>query len=440
MLEELGRALPRFRKYEQELPTTTELEDALLATYTEIIVFCAHSIAFFRNNPNIAPTRNAWLQFSNDFPRVISNIRRYSRAVDEVADMIRLTREAHTADTIEAIEGLKGSQAQTINLPCHMIPYGLNLRFFGRSAEKEALKRALQSEMDSEHLKVVAIYGIGGVGKTQLALHYANTSLKLYDLVLWIPAETQIKLTQALAKFAFKLGISKSEAAEDDYQSIQKVRDWLNVSEKAFLLIFDNVEDHDMLEQIWPANTKGSVIITCRSKSLAVKRTTEVIDLGCFTAETGLNVLFSLTGRQPLNDDDSAAARKLCELLGCFPLAMAQISEFISDRGYSYLELLPVYKKSAEKIFTRSAAPMQYEHTLNTVWDFSIQKLSIESRVLLDVLAFFDPDIIPEWILSNEKAGITEPKLLFLMDDFEYGLLPTLECFLAHIGLVLEMQ
>lgn len=439
MLEELGRALPRFRKYEQELPTTTELEDALLATYTEVIVFCAHSIAFFRNNPNISPSRNAWLQFSNDFPKVISNIRRYSRAVDEIADMMRLTREAHAANTIEAIEGLQSSLSREMNLPCHMIPYGLNLKFFGRSPEKEALKRALQLEVSAEHLKVIAIYGTGGVGKTQLALHYANTSLKLYDVVLWIPAETQIKFTQTLAKFALKLGISKAEGMEDDYQSIQKVRDWLNVSGKTFLLIFDNVEDHDMLEQIWPASTKGSVIITCRSKSLAFKRTTEVVDLGCFTAETGLEVLYSLTGRQPLNEDDAAAATELCELLGCFPLAMVQISEFINERGYSFLEFLPVYKKSAEKIFTRSAAPMQYEHTLNTVWSMSIQKLSIESRALLDILAFFDPDIIPEWVLSNKKACIAQPRLLFLMDDFEYEIPPILKCFLADKGLVLEM-
>ena len=420
MFEELGRALPRFRKYEQELPTTGELENALLATYTEIIVFCAHSIAFFRNNPNIAPTRTAWLRFSNDFPKVISNIRRYSRTVDEIADMIRLTRETHAAETVTAITGLKKSHSKEINLPCFMVPYGLNMKFFGRSPEKEALKKALQPELSGDHLKVIALCGTGGVGKTQLALHYANTSLKLYDVVIWIPAETQVKVTQALAEFAFKIGISDAEGTQDDYQSIQKVRDWLNVSEKTFLLIFDNVENHEILEQIWPASTKGSVIITCRSQSLALKRTREVMKLQCFAAETGLEVLYSLTGLPPSNEDDDTAARELCELLGGFPLAMVQISEFINDRGYSYREFLPVYKRSAEKIFTRSAAPMQYEYTLDTVWDMSFQKMSTESRALLDILAFFDPDIIPEWILSNKKAGTNQPRLLFLLDEFEY--------------------
>ena len=136
--------------------------------YTEIIVFCAPSITFFRNTPNFSPSRNAWLHFSNDFHRVISNIRRYSRAVDEIADMIRLTRETHTADTIEAIEGLKTSQSGEINLPCHIIPYGLNLKFFGRSHEEDALRRALELDVSGEHLRVIATYGTGGVGKTQL--------------------------------------------------------------------------------------------------------------------------------------------------------------------------------------------------------------------------------------------------------------------------------
>lgn len=420
MFEELGRALPRFRKYEQELPINKPLEEALLATYTKIIVFCAHSIAFFRNNPNITQSRNAWSRFSSDFPKVIADIRHYSRVVDETADIIRLTREKDAADTIKAIKSLHDPQAKDLSLPCYVIPYGLNLRFFGRTAESNALKGKLDPTENAEGLKVLAICGTGGVGKTQLALHYANTSMKLFDVVIWISAETQIKVVQASAKFAAKLGILNPEGTKYDYQSIQKVRDWLNVSGKKFLLVFDNVENNEMLDQIWPASTKGSVIITCRSQSLALKRTTEVMHLHCFAIETRTEVLYSLTGLQPSSEADATAARELCELIDGFPLAMVQISEFMSDRGYSYQEFLPVYKKSAEKIFARSGVPVQYGHTLDTVWDVSFERLSTESRTLLNILAFFDPDTIPEWILSNKRADITEPRLQFLFDDFEW--------------------
>lgn len=420
MFEELGRALPRFQKYEQELPITRPLEEALVATYTEIIVFCAHSIAFFRNNPNIAHSRGAWSSFSNDFSKVISNIRHYSRVVDETADMIRLSRETHAADTIDAMSFMQDSRAKEMNLPCYMIPYGYNNRFFGRPTEINTLRSVLDPDANTQRLKIISIYGIGGVGKTQLALQYANTSTKLFDVILWIPSETQIKFMQALANFASQLGIPREDDAQDQYQSIQKVRDWLNVSGKTFLLIFDNVEDHKILEQLWPVSTKGSVIITCRSHSIAAKRTTDMIHLECFESQVGTEVLLSLTGLEPSSKDDATAARELCELMGGFPLAMVQIGEFMNDRGYSYQELLPVYKKSAAKIFARLVVPLHYEHTLNTVWDISFQTLSTEGRMLLNLLSFFDPDAVPEWLLSNQETDITEPILMFLLDDFEY--------------------
>ncbi|KAL7952185.1 hypothetical protein V8C34DRAFT_299918 [Trichoderma compactum] len=72
MLESLQHALPRMRKYEQELPMTESLEKALFEMYSEIIVFCAHAITFFRNNRN----RNAWSRFSGGFTKVIENVRK----------------------------------------------------------------------------------------------------------------------------------------------------------------------------------------------------------------------------------------------------------------------------------------------------------------------------------------------------------------------------
>ncbi|KAL1965389.1 hypothetical protein VTN77DRAFT_5826 [Rasamsonia byssochlamydoides] len=160
MFEELGRALPRFRKYEQELPMTNTLENALSDVYTEIIVFCAHSITFCRNNPNIARSRHAWSQFSSDFSKAIANLRSYSRVVDETADMIRFSRETHTAETIQAIKGLQALSVTDLSLPCYMIPYGLNLRFFGRESEIQTLKSGLEPQNESGNLRVMAIYGL----------------------------------------------------------------------------------------------------------------------------------------------------------------------------------------------------------------------------------------------------------------------------------------
>ncbi len=109
-------------------------------------------------------------------------------------------------------------------------------------------------------------------------LHYANTSLKIYDVIA-LPSETQVKMTQALSKLTEKLGLPKSDDSEDDYQASLKVKDWLNTSDRRFLLIFDNVQQINILLQVWPASEKGSILITTRSPSVASKRAAEVMRL-----------------------------------------------------------------------------------------------------------------------------------------------------------------
>ena len=425
MLEELHRTLPRYKKYEQELPMTKALEDSLSDMYTEIIIFCARAITFFRNNPNVGRSRHAWSQFNSEFLRTVATLRNHSRRVDEEADMIRMTREARSAQMVHVMRNLKGTGfGDDVKLPCHMISYGLNPRFFGRSEEIAKIRDTLNPEKDDDQLKVIAIHGLGGVGKTQIALHYANTSLKLYDAIAWVSSETQIKITQGLSSFAKKLGLTKGDDAEDDSIASVRVRDWLNTSGCRFLLMFDNVDHIELLLQIWPGNVKGSIIMTTRSSSVAAKRATNLLHLKCFGEKQGPETLCSLTGMVPTNDDERGASEQICQLLGGLPLAIAQISEFIRNRGYSYEEFLAIYHHSSAKIHARGETPVEYNHTLSTVWDISLQKLSSDASILQSLLTFFDPDNIEERLLRNPNTSLTPERLQFLTDDFEYESIP----------------
>lgn len=121
--------------------------------------------------------QSAWSQFNRDFGQVINNVRKFSRRVDEAADMIRLSKELHTAETVAALAGLQDLQvSKGLTGPCYMIPYGLNLRFFGRDVELQTLKDTLDPPTESTRLRAIGVYGLGGVGKSQLALQYANLS------------------------------------------------------------------------------------------------------------------------------------------------------------------------------------------------------------------------------------------------------------------------
>jgi NB-ARC domain len=420
MLEELRCTLPRYKRFEDELPMTKVLEDALCDMYTEIIIFCARTVTFFRNNPNIGVGGATWLQFSNGFNATLKSLRSRSRRVDEEGDMIRMTRETKSAETLQVIQKLNDMSIGDKNkLPCHMVPYGLNPRFFSRAGEIKRVRETLDPQEGMDKLRVMSVYGLGGIGKTQLALHYANTSLSLYEVVAWIPAESQIKMTQALSILAQKLGLLKSEESEDDYQASLKVRDWLNSSNHSFLLIFDNVDKIDILLQVWPASTKGSILITTRSLPVARNRSNDYICLEPFSAQLGPEALYALTGFEGADDEDTAAAAEICRLLGGLPLAIVQVSEFICDRGSSYTEFLALYQKSSAKILARGEVPLEYTHTLSTVWELSLNNLPQDASTLLKLIAFFDPDAIEERLLTNADAGLSDERLVFLSDEFE---------------------
>jgi predicted ATPase len=307
-----------------------------------------------------------------------------------------------------------------VQLPCYMIPYGLNLRFFGRKEESTLLQEQLDPTADGKEMRVVAVHGLGGVGKTQLALHYANTWMRSFDAIAWIPAETQIKLVQALSRFAAKLGLQSHEGNEDDYQSVKKVRDWLNTTDKNFLLVFDNVTDGKILDQIWPATEKASILITTRSPAVAAYKAIKLLNLQKFDLETGENVLRLLTGTNPVTDEEKDASMEICRQVDGLALTLQQISSFIRNRGFTYQEFVALYKKAAEKILSRSEIPADYSYTSLTTWDISLEQLSPEAKVLLNLLAFFDPDLIPERLIVDTKAKLNEPSLEFLFDEFEW--------------------
>ena len=342
--------------------------------YTEIIIFCAKTITFFRNNPNLGKSRNAWLEFNKEFLNTIANLKKHSRRIDEEVDLIRLKQEAKSIETLQALRQLQIAKSNDdVTLPCHEIPYGLNPRFYERESELIELHKALDPQEDSSSgLKMMAIHGLGGVGKTQLAPNYANTSLEKFDVILWVSAETQIKMTQTLSNFAKNVGLhpSKNDELDDDAQAAQKVKDWFNALKISFLIVFDNVDSIDLLLQMWPSRGKGSILITTRSSSVAWKKAAYVIHLQSFERNQGVRTLKTLTGITPFNDEEREAAETIVDQLGGLPLAVVQISDFIRDRQYSFSEFLPLYRSSANRIIAKGENLSEYSFTIGTVWKY----------------------------------------------------------------------
>ncbi|CAH0057327.1 unnamed protein product [Clonostachys solani] len=420
MIESLEHALPQIKQYDNGLPMALELEGPLSDVYGEIVVFCAHAIVVLRNSPDIGHNKLVRYKFSKDIYRIIENIRKFSQQVDKAAGIITLFRGTKNIDTIAAPEDLKiANKPEGANLPCLMVPYGLNLNFFGRENELAFLRGALDPSIGTT-LRAIRVHGLGGVGKTQLALHYANTSRNIYKIIAWIPAETDIRIMQAITNLASRLGLVK-DSNEDDRHNLQTVREWLNKTDAPFLLIFDNLERSELLGQVWPTSDKGSVLITTRCPSQAWRQDPADLALSPFSIETSKAAFESLAGLVPVDQEDEAAMVESCALLGGLPLAMVQVSGFIRDLGCSYVEFLQIYKKSAERLFAKLDIPIEYNATALTTWEVSVERLSEDAKNLQNLLVFLDPDLIPERLLTDTTAGIEDPCYEFLTDEFDFG-------------------
>lgn len=235
MLEELSLTLPRFRVYEDTLPMSRQLETALVDVYAEVICFYARTIHFFRDHPHVLLLRNAWEKFHSDFSRTIMRIKRVSSVVESEADLARMRLDEHKyKEVIELMDNLSTkANEDSQRTRYHHIPFLQNSRFSGRASLISKIHSVLDPGQTSP-AKSIALFGMGGVGKTQLALQYAHQSANAYDVILWIAADTVITIGQSFREVAQGLQLCQAaDEIQDSAAAIWKVKNWLSTTCKS---------------------------------------------------------------------------------------------------------------------------------------------------------------------------------------------------------------
>lgn len=238
MLEELSLTLPRLKVYEKTLPMDRALETALLDVYTEVICFYARSIHFFRTNPHVLLRQGAWEKFQLDFGRTIRRIKTMSAIVESEADLARMrVEDVKYKEVLELMDDLKKTKIHDEDaIRCHHIPSELNSRFWGREQALKAIDTALDPDYRADALKSFALYGMGGVGKTQIALQYANKNRGRFNVILWVAADSTISIWQSFLDIVKRLGlVANGEDIQDTVTAILKVKSWLANSRKSHI-------------------------------------------------------------------------------------------------------------------------------------------------------------------------------------------------------------
>jgi tetratricopeptide (TPR) repeat protein len=297
--------------------------------------------------------------------------------------------------------GFPGQGPRTTNLPRR------NRNFTGRGELLERLRGNLQAGAGAAVTQTEAIHGLGGVGKTQLALEYAHRYASDYHLIWWINAEKSATVVVALAELARRLDIKEQP---DQLEMVTSLLEALR-GQSGWLLVFDNAEQPGELQPYLPPGGRGHVLVTSRWSAWGEWATPLRLDV--LSREEAVAFLSKRTGT---TDEQAAAA--LAEALGDLPLALAEAAAYIEQTQVSLEEYLQLVQGRAVELFGL-AQPAGAERRVATVWSLSLERVREDApaaEALLQLCAFLAPDNIPR-SLPREHAALLPEELGHLARD-----------------------
>lgn len=327
--------------------------------------------------------------------------------------------------------------AELVQLPCRVLPVDRNVRFFAREHDLAVIDQYL-TKKDAHGLRAHAVYGLGGVGKTQTALAYAYSKIDEYDAVLWIHAETEIALSSSLAEIAYRLKLPRAtndrsadnallalqwlQTTGECFPGLSPVETNVSWTDKNWLAVYDNAEAGGALDRFWPKGSDGSILMTTRDKNLSRLPCAAGQEIRVFSQEEGAQFMLHLmaygdVGRVSYTTEDKQAALKLSELVGGHALAITQLIGLIQTMSKSLPEFLPEYERSYRSI--RGMAPdggisADYKHLINTVFRDALSHVSqIDAFGLLGILSFLSPDGIPQELFEPPREVALQTSIEF---------------------------
>jgi tetratricopeptide (TPR) repeat protein len=235
-------------------------------------------------------------------------------------------------------------------------------------------------------------HGLGGVGKTQVAVEYAHRSAADYDLVWWIPAEQITLARSSLAELGRRLGVSLSS---DINRTVANVLDALTEGRPydRWLLIYDNAGDPEELVPLIPSGP-GHVLIT--SRDTRWEQHAGALGVSVFERAESIALL-----RRRLPRVSWAEADRLAGKLGDLPLAVEQAAAWLSQAELGAEDYVRLLERQLDRF--GEDLPEDYPPALAATWGLAFERLQAEEPAagqLLQLCAFFGPEPISIRLLT----------------------------------------
>ena len=241
--------------------------------------------------------------------------------------------------------------------------------------------------------RVVALHGLGGAGKTSVALEYAHRQLGEVGVAWQLAAEDPAVLAAGFGELAAQLG---AEGADP----VAAVHGVLAASPAPWLLVFDNAPDRASVARFVPPAGPGRVLITSRDQ---IWPPSQALEVPVLDLQVAVGFLVDRTG-----DTDRRAALELAGELGGLPLALEQAAAYVQATGDSLAAYLASFQRRRSDLLGRGK-PTGYPDTVATTWRLAfedLQQTAPGAAGLLRLLAFFAPEAIPLRLLLKPRPGL----------------------------------
>jgi tetratricopeptide (TPR) repeat protein len=272
--------------------------------------------------------------------------------------------------------------------------------FIGRAQQLDKLDAILMQDKPAAVTQAsvgrAAVQGMGGVGKTSLAIEYAHRFRGLYAGVCWCPAETRTGLLSALANLSVTLGAATAEEA--DLEKVAKAALRRLAEQRAtWLLVFDNVPAPDAVADLLPS-AGARVLITSRFSDWS--ELADEIALDVLAIEEAVALLRSRTGR------GYAGAQTLAEVLGCLPLALDHAAAYCKRTQMRFAD----YARQAWSLIDAAPRGAGYPTSVGATFDLAITEAVEQCRAAETLMAYL-AQCAPERIPMTLVEGAIEDEL-----------------------------
>ncbi|KNG45755.1 hypothetical protein TW65_07501 [Stemphylium lycopersici] len=384
----------------------------ITATHSEMTKFASHADRRFQ------PVLEALSRYIRQAPALIASRWRTN------IEVLHQKRQHEVDELLRP----RGQPFQVDTCPEHnewcLIPRKSSSYFTGRQKHTINVKKmfgTVEKRTNYGMPKVLVIYGLGGSGKTQFCLKYAEDNKQRYWAVFWVDASSQENVESGFAFIGAQVGRGSTMAS---------ALHWLSHCKQPWLLILDNADDLDMdLSSCYPSEGNGHIIVTTRNPNAIEYATVGHLRFCGMEPEEAISLLLKAAYPDPHHQSQPAGSKKwqlaqgIAIELGYLPLAIAHAGATIRRNIYTLERYLKYYLSQRKSTLSYTRLKSVDEINIIATWEIPFRKIatreSVEHKDAVDLMhtfAFMHHETIPERIfqrswdnLRSATSAVVEP-------------------------------